>query len=258
MSGMFRVASAVSKPPNVARVNDHFRAGQSLARSLMNHRVERLVVHSPVLDVGAGIRREGAYQDLIPSFHSLEVHSIDLFEGTEPSVVGNLEIGLPFRNESFQTCLAFNVLEHIFDFRRALGELHRVLASTGHIYIFVPFLYRVHADPSDYYRYTAHAWNRLLVDAGFDDVVVESLGWGAVTAALGQVDFLIGTVARSACLRGSVLVDRIISKRSGERYRNADDYPIGLFVGARKRRLQVSRGESGHVTEERKVSSKPQ
>lgn len=53
-------------------------------------------------------------------------------------VVGNMEEGLPFKDESFTEILASHVLEHIHDLRKLKRELHRVLERGGVLGVVVP------------------------------------------------------------------------------------------------------------------------
>jgi SAM-dependent methyltransferase len=53
-------------------------------------------------------------------------------------------------------------LEHVFDVRRAVDELMRVLAPGGILLVSVPFYFRIHAYPSDYWRITPQCLAGLL------------------------------------------------------------------------------------------------
>jgi SAM-dependent methyltransferase len=215
-------------------VYEQFASGKTLWRSLMNERVRRLILEEPILDLGAGEHGTSSYHQLINGFETMKVASVDISPEKRPTKVADIEIGIPFGNDEFRTCLAFNLFEHLYRFDQVFGEAWRVLAPGGRLYIAVPFLFRVHADPSDYYRYTQHCLERKLMEAGFGEIVIEPQGGGAVTAALAQVDFLVPKIARRLALRISLSMDARITKRSGGLYRNARDYPIGYFVTATK------------------------
>ena len=211
-----------------------FASGKSLWRSLMNDRAWHLSIRQPVLDLGAGAFGSSSYHNLVPGFSSLTVRSVDIAIEKHPSIMADTKVHLPLRDSEFQTCLAFNLFEHLYEFENLLQEIFRVLAPGGRLYIAVPFLLRVHPDPDDYARYTKQYLERRLAEARFSNVIVEPLGWGAVTAALSQVDFLVVTIFRALVLRISVLLDKLISRQSGGAYRNASDYPIGYFASATK------------------------
>jgi len=215
-------------------IRKQFASGKSLGRAYMNVDMRELPVSQPILDIGAGQVGSASYHNLIPHFHALEVYSVDIFAEKHPTTVANIEQGLPFNDEFFRTCLAFNVFEHLYEFKDVLHEIWRVLAPASVLYLSVPFLARVHADPNDYFRYTHSTLKRSLAAAGFDEIVVKPYGAGAMTAALSQIDFLIPKIFRRFILQIALLLDRQITKRSGGKYRNANDYPLGYFITARK------------------------
>lgn len=78
-----------------------------------------------------------------------------------------------FENE-FDVALASSVLEHVYDFQAAVAGLHQVLRPGGVARIRVPFLFPLHDEPGDYWRFTEHALRRMLAD--FSSVSVEADG----------------------------------------------------------------------------------
>lgn len=72
------------------------------------------------------------------------------------------------------TVLCLDTLEHVFEARRAVDELIRVLAPGGVLLISVPFSFRVHNFPDDYWRMTPGCLDRLL--APLEASVVGSVG----------------------------------------------------------------------------------
>jgi len=69
----------------------------------------------------------------------------------------DLNKALLLRSESFQTVILTDVLEHISEPEFLIGEIHRVLTPSGVLIGTVPFMYRLHEEPHDYFRYTEHA-----------------------------------------------------------------------------------------------------
>jgi SAM-dependent methyltransferase len=61
---------------------------------------------------------------------------------------------LPFHEASFDTILLSDVLEHIAEPNQLLAELRRILTPGGKLLIGVPFLYPIHEQPYDHFRYT--------------------------------------------------------------------------------------------------------
>lgn len=68
---------------------------------------------------------------------------------------------LPFGNESFDCVFASEVLEHLHDPRRFTAEALRVVQPSGAVVLTVPFMFQIHADPSDFWRPTREAFQKL-------------------------------------------------------------------------------------------------
>lgn len=90
---------------------------------------------------------------------------------------------LPFRDESFETVLSTEVLEHVRSPGALVREMARVLKPGGRVLLTVPFVQPLHELPSDFYRFTPSSVRALLEEAG---LVVEQLEpRGNYAAALG-------------------------------------------------------------------------
>ena len=88
-----------------------------------------------VLDVGC---RSGNLSRAL-SDHSVSYCGLDLQPPAD--VIGNLDVGLPFYDRSFDTVVALDILEHTDHIHEAFGELCRV--SRTHVVITLPNLYDV-------------------------------------------------------------------------------------------------------------------
>lgn len=71
---------------------------------------------------------------------------------------------LPFRDETFDTVLCTEVLEHTHSPQLALSEVHRVLKPGGKLLLTTPFAFPIHYGPTDYYRFTRFGLLHLLRD----------------------------------------------------------------------------------------------
>jgi len=74
---------------------------------------------------------------------------------------------LPFHNNSFDSIIMTEVLEHIFNPEEILAEMNRVLKQEGKLLLTIPFLWIEHEEPYDYARYTPYALEYLLKRNGF-------------------------------------------------------------------------------------------
>ena len=90
---------------------------------------------------------------------------------------------IPVSNKSFDAILCTEVLEHIPDPKSVLIEFNRVLKDNGHLFITTPFIYPIHEEPYDFFRYTPYAFKKLLKETGFEVVFLTSRGgWIASSA----------------------------------------------------------------------------
>lgn len=90
------------------------------------------------------------------------------------------DFNLPF-NESyygkFDTILCYNVLEHVYDFEQLAESIFNLLKPSGKAYVTVPFLHKVHGDPSDFHRFTKYALAKHFEKLGFQ-VILRETGFG--------------------------------------------------------------------------------
>jgi ubiquinone/menaquinone biosynthesis C-methylase UbiE len=106
-----------------------------------------------VLDLGCG---EQPYREVYGA-HAERVVAVDISrrgsESTDAFVRGSA-VAIPFADSSFDFVLCSEVLEHVPDPRRAIGEIARVLRPGGRLVLTVPFLYPIHEEPWDFWRFT--------------------------------------------------------------------------------------------------------
>ncbi|OQW92970.1 MAG: hypothetical protein BWK79_13580, partial [Beggiatoa sp. IS2] len=72
---------------------------------------------------------------------------------TRPQVYGDAQ-QLPFSDDSMDTVLLLDVLEHLPNPEACLQEIVRILKPTGKLVLKVPFLYPLHDVPLDFQRWT--------------------------------------------------------------------------------------------------------
>ena len=206
--------------------------GFAVNRCFLHLCVKRFVKpHGLVLDLGSG--RSPTYMAYLDR-HNLHLISADGNSTYGPDLLVNLERNLPLRNESVDSILLFNVLEHIYNFQNLLKEMHRVLKPEGKAFILVPLLIKIHGSPSDYFRYTHIALRRMLSDAGFTDIEIYATGGVIKLLALCfswlaaiKLGYLLYPLFYVLCAADSVL--GAITKG-----RYTRSLPIGYFVSCVK------------------------
>lgn len=78
--------------------------------------------------------------------------------------------------EQFDVVFCDQVLEHVLNPVSATQTLFEMCRPGGLCVVATPFLYKIHAAPDDYWRFTPHGITALLSRAGFVDIETES--WG--------------------------------------------------------------------------------
>ena len=105
-------------------------------------------------------------------------------------------VRLPFDDASFDTVLSVQVLEHTPEPQALLDEMARVLRPNGILIINVPFSFRLHEEPHDYFRYSPHGLRDMCARSGLR--VTEMVAQGSVWSVIGHKlnSFLAFRVAR--------------------------------------------------------------
>lgn len=150
--------------------------GHAVAAALRSHGRGR------ILDVGCGRR---PFQPVLTG-HAERVIGIEsdparYAEGPRPEAWAS-GLDLPFCNESFDTVVAFQVLEHVPDPGRMMAEMVRVLAPGGRLVLTAPHIWGIHEEPADYYRFTGFGLAHLARAAGLEVLETRALAGYWVTA----------------------------------------------------------------------------
>lgn len=83
---------------------------------------------------------------------------------------------IPIEDNSFDTILATDVLEHIANPELCIHEIERLLKPRGKLILAVPFLYKIHEPPHDYYRYTEYILKKFMDSCGLKILILEPYG----------------------------------------------------------------------------------
>ena len=151
---------------------------------------------------------------------------------------------IPLPDARFDTILATDVFEHISHPAQLFHEISRLLRVDGALIAGVPFLYWIHEEPHDYYRYTEFALRQLCEESGLTvlsaepyggapevvlDTVVKTVSFGRLgTTVLGRWMATAMMAVGQACL--ATKVGRRVSRAT------ARTLPMGYCLIARKRR----------------------
>jgi len=133
-----------------------------------------------LIDIGCGIK---PYQALFAAFVTEHV-GLDHADSPHDPVSVNLTgsaYAIPVPDSSFDTSLCTAVLEHIEEPEQAIRECHRVLRPQGIAIYTVPFIWHLHEEPRDFYRFSKYGLRYLFEKVGFEVVELKALSGFWVT-----------------------------------------------------------------------------
>lgn len=146
-------------------VNPFYFARKGLAKH-----VSELAGHitGKTLDVGCGSK------PYVHLYHSEEYVGLEIdspqsraSKNADYFYDGNL---FPFADETFDSVVANEVFEHVFNPDQFLNEVFRVLGPGGNVLLTMPFVWDEHEQPYDFARYSSFGIRALLERHGFEIV----------------------------------------------------------------------------------------
>jgi hypothetical protein len=139
--------------------------------------VEGVVAHekprAPVLEVGA-LDVNGSIRPLFPEPYV----GLDLQPGPGVDEVGDIEEcdGRWAKEGFYKTVVCCETLEHVNSPADALAGMWAVAAEDSLLIVTTVFAFPVHEFPADYWRFTPNGLQKLMEDAGFVVVRVDTEG----------------------------------------------------------------------------------
>jgi SAM-dependent methyltransferase len=144
-------------------------------RAFVAAAAESFSLPGPVYEFGSYIvPGQESIGDLRPLFAGREYVGCDMREGPGVDQVEDIS-RLSMADESVPSIVCVETLEHVFEVRRAVDEIIRVLAPGGIVLISTPFNFYLHNYPGDYWRITPSCLDGLLAPLG-----AVAVGWQGV------------------------------------------------------------------------------
>ncbi len=139
---------------------------------------QRDKLRGPFLEVGS--RDYGSTQDLRSLFPGETYVGVDLSEGAGVDVVLDLaqpfdEIDRVLEGRRFNTIFSLSVMEHCENPFLMAENMTQLLEPGGKIVLSVPFAWKFHGYPSDYWRFTREGVKKLFPKLDWDEG--EGSGW---------------------------------------------------------------------------------
>jgi SAM-dependent methyltransferase len=133
-----------------------------------------------LIDIGCGKK---PYKDLLAPYVTEHIgvdHQDTLHDKSNIDRFGTA-YDIPAENGEFDSAICTAVLEHLEEPEQALRECHRVLKRGGVAIYSVPFIWHLHEEPRDFYRYTKYGLKYLFEKNGFEIVELKALSGFWVT-----------------------------------------------------------------------------
>lgn len=159
------------------------------------------------------------------------------------NVVSDLNVRINLEDGVADSIISISVMEHLCEPQVFLNESYRILKPVGTIVLQVPWQWKVHEAPHDYFRYTPYGLRHLLEKAGFVDVEVEAQCGFFTTWIVKMNYFSVRLIRGPKFLKGLLKVSlipfwtvgQVLAPYLDKLDQNWDAETQGYFVLARKK-----------------------
>ena len=138
------------------------------------HAVLKKYAHGKMADIACG---EKPYAKMASAFVTEHIgidHQETIHDKTRIDLIGTV-YEIPAHDESFDSLLCTDVLEHVEEPAAAIAEAARILKSGGFGIYSVQFFWHIHESPRDFYRYSNFGLKYLFKKNGFEIIAVRAL-----------------------------------------------------------------------------------
>ncbi len=112
-----------------------------------------------IINIGAG----GEIRKILKK-HNVNFIEIDIDPKRNPDIVASVEDLSMVGDESVDIYFLMEVLEHVENPFKAIEEIRRTLKKGGLVIASTPFVFPIHDEPYDFYRYTKYGIQKLFKD----------------------------------------------------------------------------------------------
>jgi SAM-dependent methyltransferase len=137
-------------------------------------RVARAHFHGRLADIGCGTKPYRAMMAPLVREHVGVDHAACLHDQSNVDLFGTA-YAIPAGDASFDCAMCTAVLEHLEEPEQAVRECFRVLKPGGVAVYSVPFIWHLHEEPRDFYRFTKYGLAHVFTKAGFEVVEIKPL-----------------------------------------------------------------------------------
>ena len=198
--------------------------GKSFLRVLQNKQFKNISINGKTIDLGAKNGKASYYR-----FFNLKYSEIDYVDinPTESNILKlDLEKNLPISDKSYNSVLAINLFEHIFNIQNLIEEIYRILDDEGKLIGSTPFMKEYHSDPNDFYRYTQDFYKKMFEKVGFVNIELILVGQGLFHVVAENVGKLLKIkILRYLFWELCIGIDKLLNKF----YKNNKNYYCSII-----------------------------
>ncbi|WP_026804182.1 class I SAM-dependent methyltransferase [Aliarcobacter lanthieri] len=92
---------------------------------------------------------------------------------SKADIISDLNKKIEIEDDFADTIISLSVMEHLCEPQIFLNESYRILKKDGTIILGVPWMWRIHEAPHDYFRYTPYGLKYMFEKAGYKDIKVQ-------------------------------------------------------------------------------------
>ena len=150
---------------------------KSLCRILQNFETEKITISGKVIEFGASPFSKNNFSNIAKKKGIKLVHFSDKNIKYKNVINVDLNKKINLKKNYYDTVIFFNVMEHLINPDNAKKEIFKIMKRKAVLIGSTPFLYRFHAAPSDYLRFTKPFLN-IFFKENFRIIKVKNLGFG--------------------------------------------------------------------------------
>ena len=142
--------------------------------------LSKAYISGRLIDIGCGKK---PYKDMLSLYVTEHIgvdHQDTLHDRSNIDRFGSA-YNLPAEDQEFDCALCTAVLEHLEEPEQALRECYRILRQGGVAIYSVPFIWHLHEEPRDFYRFSKYGLKYLFEKAGFEIIEIRALSGFWVT-----------------------------------------------------------------------------
>jgi len=137
-------------------------------------------IHGRLIDIGCGTK---PYEELLSPYVSEHIgvdHEYTTHDKSKIDIFGTA-YNIPVEDDSFDSVICTSVLEHLEEPKKALEECRRILKNGGVAIYSIPFIWHLHEQPRDFYRFSTYGIKYLFEKVGFEIIELKALSGFWVT-----------------------------------------------------------------------------